>query len=68
MKKNYAKNCQVYMHEHGSSSEKSSFSKPIALIFSSPPMIFFSYGIKICPRPLVQLIGRVSAVIGYIET
>ena len=32
--KKYAKNSQVYMHWHWSSSEKSSFSKPIASVFS----------------------------------
>ena len=49
---------------HWSSSEKSSFSKPIARVFSSPPIITFSYGARICP-PLVQLIGHVSALNGY---
>ena len=33
-KKIYAKTFQVYMHWHWSSSEKSSFSKPIASAFS----------------------------------
>ena len=54
------------MHWHWSLSEKSSFSKPIASVFSASPIIFSSYGAEICP-PLVQLIGHVSALIGYIE-
>ena len=49
MKKIYAKNFQVYMHWHWSSSEKSSFSKPIASVFSPPPIIVFSYGTEIYP-------------------
>ena len=44
----------------------SSFSKPIASVFGPPPMTIFSYGTEICP-PLVQLIGHVSALTGYIE-
>ena len=63
----YAKNSQVYMHWHWSSSEKSSFSKPIASVFSPPPIIIFSYGVEIFPHHLVQLIGHVGAFIGYIE-
>ena len=42
------------------------FSKPIACVFSVPPIIIFSYGAEICP-PLVQLIGHIGALIGYIE-
>ena len=53
------------MHWHWSSSEKSSSSKPAASVFSPPPIIFFSYGAQICP-PLVQIIGHVSAVRGYL--
>ena len=47
--------------------KKSSFFKPIVSMFSSTPIIIFSYGVEIFPHPLVQLIGRVSALIGYIE-
>ena len=66
-KKIYAKNSQVCMHWHWSSSEKSPFSKPIASVFSPPPIIIFSCGVEILPHPLVQLIGHVSALNGYIE-
>ena len=66
MKKIYAKNFQVYMHWHWSSSEKFSFSKPIASMFCALSMIAFSYGAEICP-PLVQVIGHVSAFNRYIE-
>ena len=58
----YAKNYQVYMYWRWSSSEKSSFSKPIAFVFCTSPIIF-SYGFEICP-PSVQLIGHVSALVG----
>ena len=64
MKKTYAKNSQVYA---------------LTLIFISKifilethslrvqsTIIIFSYGTEICPL-LVQLIGHVSALIGYIE-
>ena len=60
------KNSQVHMHWHRSSSEESSFSKPIAFVFSPPPIIIFSYGAEIFP-PLVQLIGHVSALNRYIK-
>ena len=67
----YAKNFQVYMHWNWSSSEKLSFSIPIASMFSPPPMKPFSYGVEIFPHPLVHsflvLIGYVSALIVYIE-
>ena len=33
----------------------------------SPPPITFLYGVEIFLHPLVQLIGHVSALIGYIE-
>ena len=66
-KKIYAKNSQVYMHWHWSSSEKSSFSKPIASVFSPPPIITFSHGVEIFPHPLVQLTGHISALIWYTE-
>ena len=56
MKKIYTKNFQVYIHWHWSSSEKSSFFKPIASVFSPPPVIVFSYVAEKC-SPLVQLIG-----------
>ena len=49
-----------------SSSEKFSFSKSIASVFSPPTITIFSSGAKICP-PLVQLIGYVSALIDYME-
>ena len=61
----YVKNSQVYMHWHWFSSEKSSFSKSIASVFSPPPKIIFYYGAEICP-PL-QLIGHVTAPIRYVE-
>ena len=64
---NLSENSQVYMHWHWSSSEKSSFSKPIASVFSPPPIMTFSYGVPIFPHPLVLQIGHVSALIGYIE-
>ena len=54
------------MHWHYSSSGKASFSKPIASAFRPAPIIDFSYGAEVCLR-LVQLIGRVSALIRYIE-
>ena len=57
-KKIYAKNSQVYMHWPWSSSEKSSFSKPIASVFIPAPIIFFSYGVEIFPHLVVQLIGH----------
>ena len=67
MKKIYVESSQVYMHWHWSSSEKSLFSKAIAFVFSPPSIIFFSYyGAEICP-PLVQLIGHLSVIIGYIK-
>ena len=66
-KKIYAKNSQVCMHWHWSSSEKSPFFKPIASVFSPPPIIIFSCGVEILPHPLVQLIGHVRALNGYIE-
>ena len=66
-KKINAKNSQVYMHRHWSSSEKSSFFKPIASVFSPPPIITFFYGAEIFPQPLVQLTGHISALIGYTE-
>ena len=56
------------MHWHWSSSEKSSFYKPIASVFISAPIIIFPYGAKIFSHPLVQLTGHVSALIGYMET
>ena len=55
------------MYWHWSSSEKSSFSKPIASVFSPPPIITFSYDAEIFPHPLVQLTGHISALIGYTE-
>ena len=67
IKKTYAKNFQVRMHWHWSSSEKCSFFKLIAFLFSPLPIVIFSYDAEICP-PLVQLIGHVTAFIGYIET
>ena len=36
-------------------------------LFSPPPIIFFFYGVEMFPHPLVQLIGHVSALIGYTE-
>ena len=60
------KNFQVYVHWHWPSSEKSSFSKPIAFVFSPPPIIVFFYCAEIYP-PLVQLIGHVSALTRYKE-
>ena len=42
MKKIYAKNFEVYMYWFWSSSEKSSFSKSIASVFSPLPTINFS--------------------------
>ena len=62
-KKIYAKNSQVYMHWHWSSSKKSSFYKPTAPVFISAPIIIFSYGAEIFPH----LIGHVCALIVYIE-
>ena len=29
--------------------------------------IYFSYGVEIFPHPLVQLIGHIRALLGYIE-
>ena len=66
-KKICAKNSQVHKHWHWSSSEKSSFSKPIASIFRTPLIIIFSCGVEIFNHSLVQLIGHVSALIGDIE-
>ena len=66
-KKIYAKNSQVCMHWRWSSSGKSPFSKPIDSVFSPPPIIIFSCGVEILPHPLVQLIGHVRALNGYIE-
>ena len=60
---NNAKNSQVYMHWHWSSSKKSSFYKPTAPVFISAPIIIFSYGAEIFPH----LIGHVCALIVYIE-
>ena len=37
----------------------------IASVFIPTPIITFSYGVEIFPHPLVQLIGHVSALIGY---
>ena len=51
---------------HWSSSEKSSFSKTIASVFSLPPIITFYYVAEIY-LPLVQLNGHASPSIGYIE-
>ena len=64
-KKIYVNNFQVRMHWNWSSSEKSSFSKLIASVFSPPPIIFFSYGAEIFPYPLIQLTVQISALIGY---
>ena len=47
-------------------SEKSWFSKPIASVFIPAPLIF-SYGVEMFLHPLVELIGHLSVLIGYIE-
>ena len=67
LKKIYAKNSQVHMHWHWSSSEKSSYSKPKATVLSPPTIVTFCYGTEIFPHTLVQLTGRISALIGYTE-
>lgn len=59
----YAKNSQVYIHSHWSSSEKSSCSKPIASVFIPPPIIILSFGVEIS----FNKTGHGSALIGYIE-
>ena len=46
LKQIYGKNSQVYMHSHRSSPEKFSLSKPIASVFLSAPIIFFSMVLK----------------------
>ena len=66
-KKIYAKGSEVYMHGHWSSSEKYSYSKPIASVFIPAPKIIFSYGVEIFPYPSVKLIGYVTTLVGYIE-
>ena len=39
----------------------------VASVFIPTPTIIFSYGVEIFLYPLVQLIGHVSALSGYIE-
>ena len=46
LKQIYGKNSQVYMHSHRASPEKFSLSKPIASVFLSAPIIFFSMVLK----------------------
>ena len=59
LKKICAMNSQVYMHWHWSSSEKSSFSKPIASVFSPPPIIIFSYGVNIFPHMEMKISNHI---------
>ena len=66
MRKIYAKNFSIAHALTLIFIRKSLFSKPIASVFSPQQIIFFFYGAETCP-PLVQLIGHVSALIGYIE-